>query len=388
MRLCVVLLLFAAVGCANSPQDECGGKVLLLWPTAAGEYKFQEIQLSTLKSPYELKGAAAEIYYEGRITEGGFSGPVARPNLTRSSGGVCVPTDVASSLSLGTYAHIERLQQFDQKLDVAQQLSWPRKVGVNIKLFNGDGLSHSNAHYFGRSDAMAVVPYTDSSLPLALNPGILAHEHFHAHFQSQINRVVSDSLSSNLISIEDLFYAGFGVKAAAEMQLSLHTPEGLNKFVLRAWNEGLADFYGAIYSKKSDFFSSSIARLGPYRDLNGPLEKLKTAKSLNDDALSLDPDRNNVVATSYQQGTNLARLMYRIAMSGMMDPEDMLKRVLDRLKNVSTVVTPLFMQRTMDFEEIVPPLLDGLTLNKDACSAAAATLSGEMMQRSFSQCGH
>lgn len=71
-------MVFAALmlsACANSPQDECGGRVLMLWPNESGSYSFQEIQLSTLNSPYELKGSAAEVYYENGVSDGGFAGP-------------------------------------------------------------------------------------------------------------------------------------------------------------------------------------------------------------------------------------------------------------------------------------------------------------------------
>jgi len=116
MRLVLAILLLATVGCANNSHDQCGNKVLLLWPTASNEFKFREIEFTTLKSPYELKGSAAEVFYEGRVTDSGYDGSVARPRLTRAKGGLCVPTDAGSSMALTAYKHFENLQIFDRSL--------------------------------------------------------------------------------------------------------------------------------------------------------------------------------------------------------------------------------------------------------------------------------
>jgi hypothetical protein len=380
-------MLAAGVGCANNPSDDCGGSVLLLWPTAAGDFKFREIQLPTLKSPTELKGAAAEVYYDARITERGYEGPVARPSLTRTNGNVCVPMDAQSSMALTTYAHVERLYFFDQKLNVADQLSWPRKVGVDIRLLGGEGISHSNAHYFARIDAMAVVPYRQEGLPLSLNPGIIAHEHFHAHFQSQVNNPINQAIAS-VISIEEFFYAGFfGNKPTVEeLEARPQSVEALNKFVIRSWNEGLADFYGAVYSQQADFFSASLQKLGPLRDLAGPLQLLKTGQELVRQAGSFDPAQRSIVSTSYQQGTLLARLMYKIVQSGSVSSEDLLKMILQRLSKISDMASPIFATRVMDFEDAVPLLIEGVKLNAEGCKAASSALSKSVMLRSFPQC--
>lgn len=391
MRWIVLALLTAGIGCANSPQDECGGKVLVLWPTAAGDHKFQEVQLSTLKSPYELKGAAAEIYYESRMTERGFEGPVARPNLTRSKG-VCVPTDVGSSMALAAYAHMERLYFFDQKLQMDNQLSWPRKVGVEILLRSDEGVSHSNAHYFGRSDAMAVVPYTLSGVPMSLNAGVMGHEHFHAHFQSQVNNPLAQALSAN-VSLEEFFYAGFGPKPAFdEMEMRPRNIMELNKFVVRGWNEGLADLYGGIFSGRESYFSSSLPQISEGRSLSGPLRLFMNgeqfrAQALNPRPNSLDVCQRSPMARSYCEGTMLARLMYRIANSGSMAPEALLKTVLERLNKISGAIPNIFSRRVLDFEEAVPLLLENVQLNTKACDAIKATLSKSLILRSFSQCG-
>src|SRR5690606_7976149 len=99
MRLISSTLLFLSLcGCAGSLTGECGDKFILLWN---GE--FREVQVTTLASPYELRGAAAEIYYNAPIRYEGYTGRVARPKLSRTGDGVCVPLDVNSSMALTVY---------------------------------------------------------------------------------------------------------------------------------------------------------------------------------------------------------------------------------------------------------------------------------------------
>jgi len=57
-------------------------------------------------------------------------------------------------------------------------------VEIHIRAGDSSG-NHNNAHYFSKSDSIAVIPYSQNGLSLSLNPGVLGHEHFHAHFQSQ-----------------------------------------------------------------------------------------------------------------------------------------------------------------------------------------------------------
>ncbi len=391
MRLAVLLFSLATFGCANSSHDECGDKFLLLWPTASKEFKFQEVHLSTLKSPYELKGSAAEIFFESRITDSGYEGSVARPRLTRSGGGVCVPMDAGSSMALTAYAHFEQLYYFDRQLKVDRQISWPRKVGVEIHLSSPEGETHNNAHYFSKADAIAVIPYTQDGLTLSLNPGVLAHEHFHSHFQAQVIAPLN-SIIEVLMSVEQLFYSGFGIKPEVDdvNAGNSQTTGGMNKFVIRSWNEGLADFYGAVFSDNRDFFSKSLSKLGPQRDLSGPIQNFRSGQDLINQFEMVPLNKRNAVGVSYSyhQGTMLARVLYRIALSGIMPPTELLKHILLKLPKFPAMISPAFSHHVMDFEDVLPSALEGITLNPAACETIKATVSKSTLLRSFSSCGN
>jgi hypothetical protein len=386
MRWIPLIAFLALSACANSPQDECGGRVLLLWPTASKTFSFQEIQLSTLISPYELKGSAVEVFVENGISDEGFSGSPARPRLTRTSGGVCVPMDTESSVSLAAYAHFERLQKFDQELKVDAQVNWPRKVGVDIHLRSPDGGIHNNAHYLSRADATAVIPYSMGGLNLALNPGVLAHEHFHAHFQTQVNRPLNESLEV-VTAAEEFFYSVLSLKPTVEdvEHHDVNSTLGLNKFVLRAWNEGLADLYGAIYSGQSDFFTVSLPNLEQVRDLSAPLGFFQSGDGFA--ATPRGPGNPLAeVGKSYEQGALLARVLYRIAMNSELPPKEFLSRLMKRLEHIPSAVANAFSKRVLSFDEVLPVLLNDMSLNPAACGVLRQTMNKTVRQGSFSQC--
>ena len=210
MRRWLVVILLVLTNC-TSKSSKCGDKALLLWPDSGGTYVFQEVLLRTLGSLYRLKGTAAEIYYESGLDESGFTSAPAEPHLT-NSGGVCVPEDVGSSLTVNAYAQFEHLYDFEIELGTDAQLTWPRRVGVEIHL-EGEFMDiENNAHYYGQQDVITLVPYSLNDLPMSLNQGIVAHEHFHAHFQSQalsamekLNREKAGLLYDAIESRPDVF---------------------------------------------------------------------------------------------------------------------------------------------------------------------------------------
>lgn len=388
MRLALLIFAFGLVGCADTlSQKNCGDRFQLLWPTAANRMSFENVQIFTLKSPYELKGEAAEVYYEAGLEDDGFTGSPARPNLTNSGDGVCIPMDTGSSLAITTYAQFERLLYFDRELKAENQVTWPRKVGVNIHLRNSDGRTHNNAHYFAKNDSVAVIPYTLTGLPIGLNPGILAHEHFHGHFQAQVIAPLN-LIIDEVITVDQFFYAGFSIKPTVDdvENGDLTSVQGLNKFVIRAWNEGLADLYGGIFSGESDFFSKSVSNLGSMRDLRSPLGLFKSASAFEREARALGGVKESLIGTSYYQGALLARALYQYVTLSGIDGKAFLSHIMSRLPALADTVKADFNYRVFDFEDVVPVLLEGQTVPLAACEVLRATLSKPMLIERFRQC--
>jgi hypothetical protein len=279
--------------------------------------------------------------------------------------------------------------QFESRIGTLDMLSWPRKVGLDIHVNSSDGMSHNNAHYFGQGDAIAVLPYNMKGLPLGLNPGVLAHEHFHGHFQRHVIAVTNAQLMPTF-DPEALFYSAFnmaGAKPTVEDvdRGDLRTPRGLNAFVLRAWNEGLADVYGSIYSKNPQFFNASIPALKEARALDAPLAMFMSAAIFQFNAERI-MDPKSLVAISYDQGAYLARLMYSIAQSGAETPEKFLVRILRRLDDIPAAIVGDYDNRVLEFEEVLPVLLKDFPLGAKNCASIRATVSKELMKKSFAEC--
>jgi hypothetical protein len=341
-----------------------------LWPDAQGHYTFQQIALLDLGSQYRLASQSATIYYENGLSDSSFEGAVAEPRLT-NAGGACIPEDIASSLAVNVYAQFERLHRFELELGSASQLSWPRKVGVEIHLSGSPTDIANNAHYFGDQDVITIMPYTLNEVPVALNQGIIAHEHFHAHFQSQV-----------------MAHLDLGVPLDLS-ESDLGTNSGVNNFVLRGWNEGLADFFAAVYTGRPDSFDASVK--APARNLTGSLSPMMLGMDFANLArgATSHPEMDRMLLltrTSYGEGSLLAKLLYRLAFSGGLPPKVFLAHVMASLDKIPSLVSPIYGLEVMDFETIVPLLLRDFPVNDTACANLAMVLSKGLMQREFTQC--
>lgn len=373
MRIWLLLSLLL-IGCANKDQ-KCGNKVLTLWPTSPGQYSFQEITLTTLSSPYELSGGAAKIYFESIFSGSGYQGSVAQPRYTKS-GDTCVPMDAQSSVAVAVYAQFESLLNFEKRMGTADLLSWPRKVGIDIHVRSIDNTTHNNAHYIS-GDKIAVLPFSLPGLPLGLNQGIIAHEHFHGHFQAGVVNLVNAGLAALSPdfkpTVEDVEGA------------DLASARGLNTLVLRAWNEGLADVYGAIYTGNPSFSSESLPSLAISRTLDAPLEPFLALNRFVGQAMRARQPRQMVQET-YNQGTVLARLMYKLSQSGTEAPEEFLSRIIHRLKDIAPAIVKTYDTQILKFEDIVPILLKDFPLQRSSCRDLGIVLSRDLIVKGFAQC--
>jgi hypothetical protein len=388
MSSLVVAAFSVLAGCAKPMGSECGGgghRFLLPWPDKTGAYSFQEVNIETLNSPYKMSGQAAKIFFESKLTDQGFQGDVAEPHLTRS-GDICVPTDADSVATLSAYAQMERLYRFDQKLGIASQISWPRAVGVQIHLQDNEGgLTENNGLYFPESDSMAVVPYTLEGTPLAINHGILAHEHFHAHFQTQVLNAINSVLNLPQAGPSWTF-AAFAMKPRVEDVDGADTKSvyGLNQFVLRAWNEGLADLYAAISQGRPDFFSDSFPSRLSERSVAGPFETMRTSADLQYYAHDRTVTVGQLKAMSYQEGTRMARLFYYFAQKE--DAQEFLRDLMSSLKDISESVMPSLERKYLEFDAIVPILLRGKNLEAQDCATIERVVSKPTFIKEFMQC--
>ncbi|NQZ01158.1 MAG: hypothetical protein HRT45_10885 [Bdellovibrionales bacterium] len=324
MLFTFILLLLSTLSCTGEHQLEKA--YLLPWSTPEGDYKLQPVHIKTMSSQYEVSGPAADVYLGNDISNRGFIGDKARPRLN-SGKGLFVPLDVESSMSLVIYAHMERLKSFDRQMGMAKNLRWPRQVGLQTEFVDSDGaVETNNAIYLYELDSVAFFPMELKALPMAINGAVLAHEHFHSHFNAFNLRQVESGSS----------YEEFN-----------------EAVILRGWNEGLADFYAYVYTGQSDFISLSIPD-DDTRALNVQPLVIRPGKNLQavfnrymnagKNRIPKERRRGRVLSClSYPLGTQIAVFLYHMSNLGdvgsdLADKHSVLKLVMDRLSSYEGVL--------------------------------------------------
>ncbi len=314
----IFLYALALVSCTKG--DGPSSQFYLPWPSSSGEDRMQVVTIPSLNSPYEVSGPAAQVYLQRAIEPGGYSGDPMRPHLSRVDD-VFYPLDVNSSMGLAVYAHMERIRALDVQMGVDNQVSWPRQVGIEVLLQKIDSrsLEYDNARYFMDWDVTAFLPMAQTKTPLAINPGIIAHEHFHAHFHNIVSKVVGIAVDPTEVELFN------------------------EQVVLRGWNEGLADYYGFVYSQNENFLESSLgADVGHLRKLKPTEEPLRIRSARMHYGLFQWLRTSGVDSSgmSYSIGTDVARVLVKIVSTAtevdpLPDHVTMLRHVLTRLPKIA-----------------------------------------------------
>ena len=116
----------------------------------------------------------------------------------------------------------------------------------------------------------------------------MAHEHFHAHFQSMGLKVEFE-----------------GLEQEEEVQFN-------KEVIIRGWNEGLADFYAYVYTGRAEFMTVSLSDQAR-RKLTQETLPLRDKDSLYQAFREYDARDGNVLGClSYPMGTQIATFLYNI----------------------------------------------------------------------------
>jgi len=312
------LLIPFLAGCwANSRSGP--STYLLPWANEPGHYSLQEITLTTLDDPYQLSGQAAKIYFGSELNGRNFDGEPARPRLLEQSG-VFYPADRASILAVTAYAHYEHMFKKDQELGVSAGVGWPRQVSVDSEYLDENlGMVTRNAEYIGIYDVTRVAPHSGDGIPVALNGGVLAHENFHAYFDKAVSGPVRRTYPFR--PKINLYWPALNGGPLNELWLasqwkSDHTNDDdpdewllYNLLVLRAWDEGLADYFGYFYAKDPQFMAASFKEVAPFRSVEGFYPPIPSIESLSEKFYGVDDPDCIKVCQSYTYGTFNTRFL-------------------------------------------------------------------------------
>lgn len=276
------------------------------------EASFKTVELEGVMHRGTLSGQTVEFFYSPGDANGTIVGnrPLAR---FIEDDGVFIPADQISLQMVTIYYHLQQLKKLEtQALGRDYSLlPWPRKVALSVRVLSSPELRFNNAFYNSRTDALYYVPYTEQSVPIPLNPGIVAHEHFHALFSQLVLKPLTE---------KKVIPQVFETAEVTSKQRNMN--ELYNLYVLRILNEGLADAWGWVYSEDPDFVALSLPKAGDSRDLSkanaGLGAKLKSEQALKNEIRYIlfecgGQSSRCLVDSSYLYGTTLARTLKAFA---------------------------------------------------------------------------
>ncbi|MDW8190475.1 MAG: hypothetical protein RMK80_05835 [Pseudobdellovibrionaceae bacterium] len=287
--LAVGILLFLSLvsvsGCLKGPQSRPSYPVRAKIPffTQNGEYRWNVVQIETLENLEHVEGRAARFLFRPKLVNLKLEGEPPLAQFFTNKEGILIAKNQFSLKLITLYYHFEQLMKIDEKIGVYQNLSWPRTVALDV-IVEHPTLGKSggnNAMYIPDADAYVFEKFSGEHLPLSVNAGVIAHEHFHAIFNHAVLKplkaIVTNSflnplqgpldkwVLSNLFNINDPFFNNG--KTGTEL-LAL----GKAITLLDIWNEGFADWWGFHYSGDGDFVLRSISQTIQRRHHNRKVE--------------------------------------------------------------------------------------------------------------------
>jgi hypothetical protein len=251
----------AACGPSNNSASATGDiKVMAPLNSEGGEYKLSFTELIGISDLTTLAGKFVKFFLSPRVINNHLEGSSPRTRFVRNSDGIYVPADDSTMQMVTIYAHMQKLAALDDELGASGVNKWPRDVGVAVRVA---GNLRNNAFYEGKTDSMLVVPYTNKNLPIAVNGGILAHEHFHSLFYKMV--LADQTATVHAEEIKEVLGTDFSETLSGTK--TRETPSSLSESDLnyyyhvaltRGLNEGLADFWGWMYTGDTNFIAHSL----------------------------------------------------------------------------------------------------------------------------------
>ncbi|WP_413943396.1 hypothetical protein [Bdellovibrio sp. HCB-162] len=270
-RITAAILITTTLGaCAPSPNSaQESGDVRVLAPmnNSQSSYSLGVIELKGIEDLQTVAGRFVKFFLSPRIVNNRLDGHAPNARFIKNKNGEYIPANEITQQLVTVYAHMQKLAELDEELGAGGVNKWPRDIGVAVKVKGG---VRNNAFYDGVTDSMLFVPYTQNGLPIAINGGILAHEHFHSLFYKL---VLPESPYKGSVHNRDEFLKITDVNEDLSTRQRLdilpiarpghEMDEDTLHFyyhvaMTRGLNEGLADFWGWMYTGNPDFIAQSL----------------------------------------------------------------------------------------------------------------------------------
>lgn len=320
--LVAALALTLSSSCTGRYEGPIAGdlEVLLPWASENGAIQTQPVRLRGIDDLARLRGRFGHFEVDSVWTsEGTLEGEEPRAKFVRDEGGVFIPMDERSARLAILYAHLDRLAALEEALGLGALSPDPLRVAVDVDARAAEGPWVDNALYDHQLDALLFAPDRDARVPLTTNPGIVAHERFHALFARLAGRVSPHRPSDALDSVEAQKPGGEEPMRRPQPVKPEEIASRYREVFWHALNEGMADLWGWLYSGDPEFMKRSLPVRGEGRRLSAQRlseidlewlsgEKLKAEIARRSAAWS-DPDLS-ARRFSYEVATQFARKSY------------------------------------------------------------------------------
>lgn len=333
--------LFLLTGCEFNKMSHLSSPVVVKIPwkeKGQTQYTLQNVELKTVKKLSPLEGEAANLYVKPDVYEDHIAGSLFEIEFTYTAKKEVIPLNRLSSQALTLYAHMERLYLWSRNLSLPQNLKTKLDVGLAAEFLDDGKPMRNNALFSSLLNSMLVVPYSDNSLPLSLNGGVLAHEYFHFLYNGLVLKYLrEENNNSDLMSPHNEVLASVLMSPHNEVQWLGEAPfntanlryetssavtdkqtQELNEWLIfafvRGMNEGLADVWGWLYSEDTNFIVPSLPIVEKMRDLEVKPKIIWTKSQMVSAVVTKARVREAAEALAYDLGTQYARWVYtRIA---------------------------------------------------------------------------
>jgi hypothetical protein len=395
--------LLLGVACGEAPPS----LVRVVQLEADGSHRLADVQLTTSPELEHLWSDAIRLRGGGRVVLDGLRfqraadeelGVAEVRRLTRDDLGrrvdfryrrvddVAVPDDYESLLMVSAYHGFERVRDFFWAREVSLATRSTIEICFGCGLYVDVGLPlpyivSDNAAYVAFADLFVMVPeLLLGDMPIAADAGILCHEFSHRVFRYA---VYPDAVFEQLVD-------------AFAHQTAL-TPEAWRTLnLLKAVDEGSADFFAAAFSGNPRFAAASLGLLGEAdrRDLEGTRasdeaysDVFAEAAAENHDVVT-DADGGHAVGRGdwnpYHLGTIWAGALWRLGDvegSGEVEVErvrdEVVPALLVALRRVGIALGERF---DFGLDLILAELVAALPAERqqDACASLAGSFPGPL----------
>lgn len=355
----------------QTPIADTKGDIKALIPLVAGDQEqLSEVTLKKIENLKEVSGGYVKFYYTPGADQKTLTGGSPQGRFIRTSNGIYVPSDVITQQMFALYYHIQSLTDLNLQISPELQTAEPFQVGLNTRVIGTTSTGNNNAFYDGQSNALLIVPYDLNHAPISINAGIIAHEFFHSVFYR-------------------VFFNHFLTRQkvlAADQTPGAKTKLLFNETYVRGLNEGLADFWGWIYTSNVDFISLSLPEFGQERKITldanqeGVIQSQDQIESKISEAQALAINPSEILTGyTYKIGTPHARFLKELTVRLSRDSNTDLeatklrvaKAVYQYLKILSQETSTFNATSTLSadhfFQFIAQPEKSGLVLSLEQC---------------------